>query len=62
MKLPDLKDGERATWDKLVLQAKETLCTHGPVELYRHALVSLDNLHTCRSCFTCACLHVYQER
>ena len=58
---PDLKEGERASWDKLVLQAKETLRTHGPREVYKHARVSVDNLHLCRSCFTCACVHVWRE-
>ena len=31
-------------------------------ELARHALVSKRNRHSCRMCFTCACVEVEKER
>lgn len=30
-------------------------------DLKRHASVSLDNKHQCKSCFTCACVEVSQD-
>ena len=31
-------------------------------ELIRHASVSIDNRHKCRSCFTCACAEVWRNK
>ena len=30
-------------------------------EVRRHALVSIDNRHKCRECFTCACVEVWRN-
>ena len=50
-----------STWDILVSQAKATLRDHGLAEVHRHAQISIENRHACRSCFTCACVQVFDD-
>jgi hypothetical protein len=52
------KPENRAFWSEALQQA-DTLPDE---ELRRHALVSRDNKHECRDCFTCACLVIARQR
>ena len=45
-------------WSNMLIAARR-LSTE---DVRRHASVSTGNRHTCRECFTCACVVVLQER
>lgn len=45
-------------WNDALRQAKQLSLP----ELSRHAHVSIDNRHSCQSCFTCACAVELCER
>lgn len=48
-------DYDTDPWPGLMQQAYMTLIQHGREELSKHAQVSIQNRHRCKSCFCCAC-------
>ena len=49
-------DHTEPTWWNQLFHARQLWRDKGRAEVLRHARVSLDNRHECRSCFTCACM------
>lgn len=47
----ELSNDEIDTWQEMLRSARALPLR----EIQRHALVSIRNRHSCRSCFTCAC-------
>lgn len=45
------------TWKEQITEAQKL----SDDELKRHASVSIDNKHSCRECFTCACVVVRRQ-